>query len=215
MRSLFKFILIAIILIHINTKEARCFMVPDKDSGISGYVTFKQDNDKSPVEINVSVFGTKHVHGFHIHEKGSIEGGCVAAGPHYNPFLKSHGGPDSEERHIGDLGNLISKNGEVEYKFTGSGISLFGEYNIIGRTCVVHEREDDYGKGGKEDSLKTGNSGGRIACGIVQDYESNNSSILGIGLVLLGILGIGYFLWSSSKKKDHVPLQEEASSKFT
>jgi Cu/Zn superoxide dismutase len=53
------------------------------------------------------------------------------------------------------LGHLISKQGEVEYKFSDSGISLFGEYNIIGRTCIIHEKEDDYGKGGKEHSLKT------------------------------------------------------------
>jgi Cu-Zn family superoxide dismutase len=209
MKNLTKIILIISLLVNIYSREARCFMVPDKDSGISGYVTLSQEDDKSPVNIDVNVYGTKHIHGFHIHEKGSIEGGCLAAGPHFNPFLKNHGGPDSDERHVGDLGNLVSKYGQVEYKFSDTGISLFGEYNIIGRTCVIHENEDDYGKGGKEDSLKTGNSGGRIACGIVQIYDISSSSILGYALVFLGMLGIGYYIWNNSKKRDHVPLQED------
>lgn len=46
-------------------------------------------------------------------------------------------------------------------------ISLYGEYSIVGRSVVVHADEDDLGKTNHPDSLKTGNSGKRVACGII------------------------------------------------
>jgi Cu-Zn family superoxide dismutase len=184
------------------SKKARCSMVPDNESGISGYVTFIQHSAEDPVTVEVMVYGTTQVHGFHIHEKGSIEGGCLAAGAHYNPFGKNHGAPNATERHVGDLGNIISEHNSVQYTFTDKTISLFSDNHIIGRTCVVHEREDDLGLGGNAESLKTGNAGGRIACGVVQEYDSYAGLYVGIGIIVVAIV-VGVYFFCLRKRNEY------------
>ena len=58
-------------------------------------------------------------------------------------------------------------------------IKLRGKYSIIGRSVILHDKEDDLGKGGldengnvidekvRKESLITGNAGKRIACGVI------------------------------------------------
>ncbi|KAL8149203.1 hypothetical protein AgCh_006275 [Apium graveolens] len=80
------------------------------------------------------------------------------AGPHFNPEGFTHGAPEDEVRHAGDLGNFIA-NADVILEW-----ELSGPNAVIGRALVVHELEDDLRKGGHELSLSTGNAGGRLAC---------------------------------------------------
>ena len=95
----------------------------------------------------------------------------MAAGGHFNPFDLTHGGPGDVTRHVGDLGNIVTAEGEsaTSIDIVDEVITLFdATEGIIGRTLVIHEGEDDLGDGGTPDSGTTGNAGGRVACGIVE-----------------------------------------------
>jgi Cu-Zn family superoxide dismutase len=137
---------------------------------IKGYVEFSELNNKDVlIKVYLDGLPKNSIHGIHIHEAGDLSDKCISACAHFNPYNKKHGNIDSKERHVGDLGNLISdKNGHVEYEIIDKQIKLRGtKANIIGRSVVIHEDKDDCGLGGFPDSLSTGHSGKRIACAVI------------------------------------------------
>ncbi|XVF69028.1 hypothetical protein PTKIN_Ptkin11bG0048300 [Pterospermum kingtungense] len=138
------------------------------DSQVEGVVTLSQEDD-GPTAVNVRVTGlTPGPHGFHLHEYGDTTNGCMSTGAHFNPNNMTHGAPEDEIRHAGDLGNIVANaDGVAEATIVDSQIPLSGPNAVVGRAFVVHELEDDLGKGGHELSLTTGNAGGRLACGVV------------------------------------------------
>lgn len=140
------------------------------DSKVAGTVVFEQESESAPTRITYEISGNdaNAQRGFHIHTFGDNTNGCTSAGPHFNPFSKTHGSPTDEVRHVGDLGNITTDaqgiaKGTIEDKL----VQLIGPNSVIGRTVVVHGGTDDLGKGGNEDSLKTGNAGARPACGVI------------------------------------------------
>ena len=105
-------------------------------------------------------------HGFHIHEFGDLTNGCESAGGHYNPDDVDHGG--LEQGHVGDLENVTANtDGIADFTIIAKRVDLIGERSVIGRSIVIHSDEDDLGKGGDAESLKTGNAGERLACGVI------------------------------------------------
>lgn len=142
-----------------------------KEDKIKGCIEFFEiiNDDKVIVHVNMTGFKKNSVHGIHIHEAGDISDNCMGTCAHFNPYNKNHGGRTSKERHVGDLGNIkADNNGNIDFQFSDKIIKLRGtKCNIIGRAIVIHEDEDDEGKGKYEDSLTTGHSGKRIACGVI------------------------------------------------
>ena len=100
-----------------KTHYAVCVMKPDGENNVHGLVKFVQTEGQQ-VKITAEITAlTPGLHGFHIHEFGNLIEGCKSAGPHYNPFGKEHGGPDMDERHVGDLGNVTAgEDGVAKYE---------------------------------------------------------------------------------------------------
>jgi Cu-Zn family superoxide dismutase len=138
---------------------------------VKGTVVFTENKENDHVIIDLDLTGLKKngIHGFHIHTYGDMSDGCESMCSHFNPFNKTHGGIDSKNRHLGDLGNIYANgNGDVCYSFIDNQIKLRGiKSNIIGRGLIIHEDPDDLGTGNNEASLITGNSGKRIACTVI------------------------------------------------
>lgn len=130
-------------------------------SQVTGTVSFTKVGDD--VQVVADIQGLKPgKHGFHIHEKGDCSApDAASAGAHFNPTMKHHGGTTGMDRHEGDLGNIeTDAAGKTHLDWKGK-LSLSGKDSIIGKSVVVHEKEDD---------LKTdpsGNSGARVACGAI------------------------------------------------
>lgn len=114
------------------------------------------------------MFELAGVHGIHLHAVGSCTPDFAAAGPHFNPMTKKHGTENPEGPHAGDMPNLtIGADGTGTYDQMNTMISLQQNtpnsvYDADESAIVVHAQADDY----KTDPA--GNSGARIACGVVE-----------------------------------------------
>ena len=91
----------------------------------------------------------------------------VSAGAHFNPTGRKHGRLNPDGAHAGDLPNLVAgASGSGSFDATTQAVtlrsgptgSLFGEG---GTSLVIHAQQDD------EKTDPTGNSGARIACGVI------------------------------------------------
>lgn len=135
---------------------------PTKGNHVQGLVNFKQVD--GGVLITADVTGlTPGKHGFHIHEFGDCSSpDGSSAGGHFNPSGKKHGGPDHAERHAGDLGNIVAdEKGNAHYERVDTVIKLNGPDTIVGHSIIIHSNPDDF------KTQPTGNSGGRVACGLI------------------------------------------------
>ena len=105
-------------------------------------------------------------HGFHVHAVGRCEPPFESAGGHWNPANRQHGEQNPQGAHVGDMLNLnVPANGIAEVSVSTRGGTMSGDIALLdadGASVVVHAGPDDY----RTDP--SGNSGARIACGVVE-----------------------------------------------
>ena len=139
-------------------------LAPTKGNTAAGTVTFTQKGDRVVVAARVTGLAPGS-HGFHLHEKGDCSSGDgMSAGGHFNPLGKPHAHPTSADRHAGDMPMLVADAAgnatltvELDVITVGSGAT-----DVIGRGVIVHKDPDDF------QTQPTGNSGARVACGVVR-----------------------------------------------
>jgi len=138
----------------------------DKAGKEVGRATLRQAAGEG-VWITLSVYGLPSgPHALHIHETGSCEGDFTSAGEHFNPEGVEHGVMNRAGPHAGDLPNIhVPGDGRLTVEMLAYDVTLHqGDQALLdddGAAIVVHADADDY------NSQPSGNSGARIACGVI------------------------------------------------
>ncbi len=106
-------------------------------------------------------------HGFHLHTVGKCDPPAfTSAGGHFNPEGKQHGWMNPAGAHAGDLPNLVvGPDGSARLEVYAPHVTLAaGAQSLFhpgGTALVIHAGPDD------EATDPAGNSGDRIACGVI------------------------------------------------
>ena len=131
---------------------------------INGIVQFRQTDNG--VLVTANIYGLPHndspcespIFGFHIHEGTSCTGNeddpFADAKSHYNPNNCPH------PHHAGDLPPLFGNSGG--YAFLSFLTDRFAVNDVIGTTIIILSNPDDF------TTQPSGNSGKKIACGIIR-----------------------------------------------
>jgi len=177
-------------------RKAVCTIIKGSGSGlVSGTIELSQPSAGALVTMKIALQGFNATgskkHGFHVHAVPSLANKCVDALGHLNIDNTTHGAPNDtrQHRHTGDLGNVdIDTNGVVSTTMTDWLISLHDEpTSVIGKPFVVHELEDDLGRGGAPTSNTTGNAGARIGCCLIELSTTSANSASSISILSAGI----------------------------
>jgi Cu-Zn family superoxide dismutase len=130
-----------------------------------------QDNDKI-VHVDVQLLNMPTgPHAIHFHAVGKCDGSgstpFASAGAHYNPLGRQHGLENTAGPHAGDAPNFtVNADGAGRANFTTDRVTLTeGSTSLLdadGTSIVIHAGADD------QTSQPAGNSGGRIACGVLK-----------------------------------------------
>lgn len=151
-----------------GTPGAIADIKPLGDSGVSGELAFYPADGGVRVEGYVKGLTPNTTHGFHIHEHPDCSApDGSSAGDHYNPTQTHHGAPGPSS-HLGDMGNITS---DDEGRATVSAFIAGGSVgpssgeaakgDVVNHSVIVHAKTDDLA------SQPSGNSGPKVACGVI------------------------------------------------
>jgi Cu-Zn family superoxide dismutase len=123
---------------------------------------------KDGVVMTVTVKGLPEgLHAVHFHSVGKCESPAfTSAGPHFNPWNKKHGLKNPAGPHAGDLPDMyVQRNGVGRYEVLADSITLGSAetsiFDVDRTSLIIHATADD------NITDPTGNSGDRIACGVI------------------------------------------------
>jgi len=143
---------------------------PTAGNTASGSVWVTQEKDEVVVRAQIKGLKPNSEHGFHVHEKGDCSApDATSAGGHFNPSSQPHGAQHTAH-HAGDLPSLkadAAGEAQASFRIPGSVTGSAAE-SLVGKGVVVHAGPDDY------TSQPAGNSGPRIACGVILAPTGHN-----------------------------------------
>jgi Cu-Zn family superoxide dismutase len=140
-----------------------------KDAGgqVVGNAIFTQQSEGVRISVEVKNLSPGK-HGIHIHAQGRCDPpGFTTAGGHFNPYEKQHGALNPMGPHAGDVPNLdVAQDGTGKLDYTDMLVTLASGvdnslFKTNGTSLVIHANPDD------EKTDPSGNSGTRIACGLI------------------------------------------------
>lgn len=130
---------------------------------LNGDIVFEDETNDIKVSAEITGLKPNSKMGFHIHEKSICEAPSYeSAGGHLNPYEHKHGRPGIKS-HLGDMGNIkANKAGVAKVEMFLPKEDMEDMGRIMNKAVIIHAKADDL------HSQPTGDSGERIACGLIR-----------------------------------------------
>jgi Cu-Zn family superoxide dismutase len=145
--------------------SAHATLTGKSGKSVKGELQLTASSDGVSVAGELEGLEPNTMHGFHVHETGDCSAAdAKSAGEHFNPTHTQHGGPTAATRHLGDMPNIQSDamgHAMVGATIAGATLRDGGANDLVGKAVIVHAKQDDY------TTQPSGNSGDRVACGVV------------------------------------------------